>query len=64
MNEAIEALLKKSQRKLTPIEKCARHLWLEGKEEDATDVLGQLLALQDTVAQLTDKLNKTQEAQC
>lgn len=57
MNLLIEQLLTKKQSTLSPIEDCARRLYLTGQEKRAIRVLTQLMQLQDTIGELTSILN-------
>lgn len=49
----ITRLMEKRQSTLTPIEQCARGLWLLGKEKKALEVLAQLEALKGTIGELS-----------
>ena len=53
MNFLNERMLAKKFSTLTPIEKCARHLWLDGQEDRAIKVLSQLEALKQEIGVLT-----------
>lgn len=49
----IERLLLKRQSTLTPIEKCARRLWLSGDAKKAVEVLAQLENLKGQIGVLS-----------
>lgn len=52
----IRRLLEKEQANLTPIEDCARRLWLSGNEGRAVKVLAQLESLKHEIGELTSIL--------